>query len=149
MTRPAVLRLAFDELFAHKLALQLVRARLRQNWGRPTLAMDGIAPPSAPALPFAPTGAQNAPFAEIDRDMARRSACCGLLQGDVGAGKTLVAVLAMAAFCRGRPAIRPDGPDGKSSHGNISTGSRRWPRPLASKAVLLTGRMKQPSVARA
>jgi ATP-dependent DNA helicase RecG len=49
------------------------------------------------ALPFAPTGAQERAIADILRDMAQPERMLRLLQGDVGAGKTLVAVFAMAA----------------------------------------------------
>jgi len=88
-------RLAFDELLSNQLALAMVRANLRRLRGRP-LAGDGrLRAKVAAALPFALTGAQTRSLAEIDADMAAPSRMLRLLQGDVGSGKTVVALLAM------------------------------------------------------
>lgn len=89
-------RLAFDELFARQLALQLIRARRRGRPGR-ALAGDGVKVGAVlDAAPFAPTGAQRRSFMEIEADMAAPARMTRLLQGDVGAGKTFVAALAAA-----------------------------------------------------
>jgi len=88
-------RLAFDELLANQLALALIRRRLRRRKGR-ALAGDGRLVARARAvLPFVLTAAQEQAMAEIKADMAAPLRMLRLLQGDVGAGKTIVAMLAM------------------------------------------------------
>ncbi len=86
-------RLAYDEVFASQLALMLLRAQTRRRRGLP-IAGDGSLRDRL-TLPFAPTGAQRRAFAEIEGDMAQAVPMLRLLQGDVGAGKTLVAVMAL------------------------------------------------------
>ena len=86
-------RLAYDEVFANQLALTLVRASTRRRRGVP-LAGDGRLR-DALKLPYSPTGAQRRAVAEIEGDMAQSQPMLRLLQGDVGAGKTLVALMAM------------------------------------------------------
>ena len=88
-------RLAYDELLASQVALAFVRRRIRDRPGRP-LAGDGVLRAKALAafgLPL--TEAQRDVLAEIDADLAAPRRMLRLLQGDVGSGKTLVAVLAM------------------------------------------------------
>ncbi|WP_426164871.1 ATP-dependent DNA helicase RecG [Sandarakinorhabdus sp. DWP1-3-1] len=88
-------RLAYDELLANQLALLLVRRDTRMRKGR-ALAGDGrLTAPLIASLPWAMTGAQSRVLAEITGDMAQSSPMLRLVQGDVGSGKTLVALLAM------------------------------------------------------
>ncbi len=94
---PARQRLAYDEFFAHQLTLALARAALRRGPGRPTRGDGRLADKVRESLQFSPTGAQLRATAEITADMAADTRMMRLLQGDVGAGKTLVAVLAMCA----------------------------------------------------
>ena len=92
---PARRRLAFDELLANQLALALVRAQMRRLKGR-EMAGDGrLRRKILAALAFHLTGAQARSLAEIDADMAAPTRMLRLLQGDVGSGKTVVALLAM------------------------------------------------------
>jgi ATP-dependent DNA helicase RecG len=86
-------RLAYDEIFAGQLALMVLRASGRRRRGVP-IAGDGRLR-DALRLPFAPTGAQRRAIAEIDGDMAQGVPMLRLLQGDVGSGKTLVALMAL------------------------------------------------------
>ena len=86
-------RLAYDEVFANQLALMLVRASARRRRGMP-LAGDGRLRAQL-RLPYSPTGAQRRAMAEIEGDMAQGQPMLRLLQGDVGSGKTLVALEAM------------------------------------------------------
>ncbi|WP_293881464.1 ATP-dependent DNA helicase RecG [Sphingomonas sp.] len=86
-------RIAYDEVFANQLALMLVRASSRKRRGTP-LTGDGRHR-DALRLPYAPTGAQRRVMAEIEGDMAQPTPMVRLLQGDVGSGKTLVALEAM------------------------------------------------------
>jgi ATP-dependent DNA helicase RecG len=92
---PARERLAYDELLSHQLTLAIARARARRSSGRPTTGDGALRRAVLAALPYAPTGAQTRAGAEIEADMAAPTRMHRLLQGDVGAGKTLVALLAM------------------------------------------------------
>ena len=88
-------RLAYDELLANQLALLLVRADTRARRGR-ALAGDGrLVGPLRAGLPWPLTGAQERVLREIAGDMAQGQPMLRLLQGDVGSGKTLVALIAM------------------------------------------------------
>jgi ATP-dependent DNA helicase RecG len=86
-------RLAYDEVFANQLALMLVRASSRRRKGV-MLRGDGRLHDIL-KLPYAPTGAQRRAVAEIEADLQQEVPMLRLLQGDVGSGKTLVAVMAM------------------------------------------------------
>ncbi len=89
------MRLAYDELLANQLALALVRRNMKRARGR-VLHGDGkLKARVNAALPFALTASQNAALVEIQKDMASEQRMIRLLQGDVGAGKTVVALLAM------------------------------------------------------
>ena len=103
---PGRLRLALDELYAHQIALALMRQRLRVRTGRPNACGRTRADAIEAALPFALTQAQQAALAEIRADLATDARMLRLLQGDVGSGKTLVALLAMADVCEaGKQAV--------------------------------------------
>ena len=92
---PARERLAFDELLANQLALALIRKRLRTRKGR-TLQGDGrLVKRARAALPFTLTDGQESVLTEIRADMGSSARMLRLLQGDVGAGKTVIAFLAM------------------------------------------------------
>ena len=92
---PARARLAFDELLAHQLTLGLARVHRRKGKGRATQGDGALRRKVLAALPFRPTGAQMRAMDEIAEDMARGERMNRLLQGDVGAGKTLVAFMAL------------------------------------------------------
>ncbi|HUB10958.1 MAG TPA: ATP-dependent DNA helicase RecG [Acetobacteraceae bacterium] len=88
-------RLAYDELLAGQVALGVVRGRVRARPGR-ALAGDGTLRAKAlQRFGFAPTASQARALAEIDADLGAPRRMLRLLQGDVGSGKTLVAVLTM------------------------------------------------------
>ncbi len=88
-------RLAFDELLANQLALALVRRSLRRRPGRSQQGDGRFADKVAAALPYRLTGAQRTTLDEIYADMASPNRMLRLLQGDVGSGKTVVALFAM------------------------------------------------------
>jgi ATP-dependent DNA helicase RecG len=83
-------RLAYDELFANQLAMRLVRAALDKRRSAP-IAGDGRLV-EALKMPFALTGAQRRVIGEIEGDLAQSRPMLRLLQGDVGSGKTMVAL---------------------------------------------------------
>ena len=86
-------RLAYDEIFANQLALLLLRQVAQRKRGVP-LQGDGRLSAKL-QLPYRLTGAQQRVIGEIRGDMAQDRPMLRLLQGDVGSGKTLVALLAM------------------------------------------------------
>lgn len=88
-------RLAYDELLAGQVALGLVRRRSRDRPGRALCGDGALRAPALAAFGFPPTEAQRQAIAEIDADLAAPRRMLRLLQGDVGAGKTLVALMAM------------------------------------------------------
>ena len=90
---PARDRLAYDEVFANQLAEMLVRASWRRRRGEP-LNGDGSLR-DALKLPHVLTGAQQRSVREIEGDLQQNVPMLRLLQGDVGSGKTLVALMAM------------------------------------------------------
>jgi ATP-dependent DNA helicase RecG len=92
---PARKRLAYDELFAHQLTLALVRKTRRKRKGHPSEATGVLQSRVLDALPYRPTSAQERAVREISADMAAPERMNRLLQGDVGAGKTLVALMAL------------------------------------------------------
>ncbi|MCC5969880.1 MAG: ATP-dependent DNA helicase RecG [Pararhodobacter sp.] len=94
-THPARQRLAYDELLAHQLTLALARAARKRAPGVETRGDGRLVGRVLGALPYAPTGAQTRAIAEITADMASAQRMNRLLQGDVGAGKTLVAMAAL------------------------------------------------------
>jgi len=90
-------RLAADELLANQLALALVRASQKRAKGRPVVGDGKLRAKVEAALPFAMTGAQRRAIEEILADISGDERMLRLLQGDVGSGKTLVALMSMLA----------------------------------------------------
>jgi ATP-dependent DNA helicase RecG len=86
-------RLAYDELLANSLALLLVKAEGRRRRGQALVGDGGLR--ARLQLSFGLTGAQQRAIAEIEGDLAQEAPMLRLLQGDVGAGKTVVALSAM------------------------------------------------------
>ncbi|WP_185982628.1 ATP-dependent DNA helicase RecG [Aureimonas mangrovi] len=136
---PAWKRLAYDELLASQLALALSRQRMKKAPGR-ALGGDGARREAArAALPFALTEGQEKAVAEILADMGREERMLRLLQGDVGAGKTVVALMAMAAAAESgaqSALLAPTEILARQHHAGLS----RWCEAAGLSIVLLTGR---------
>jgi ATP-dependent DNA helicase RecG len=94
-TTAARSRLAYDELLANQLALSLVRAHQRRQKGRAIRGDGRLRARLIEALPFRLTASQDQAIQEITADMADPARMLRLLQGDVGSGKTVVALMAM------------------------------------------------------
>ena len=93
---PARARLAYEELFLHQAALQLRRGERRSGPPAASLGEPGeLIAGWVGSLPFAPTGDQRVAFAAIDADLAGTEPMQRLLMGEVGSGKTVVALYAM------------------------------------------------------
>jgi len=100
-TTPARERLAYDEILASQLAVALVRARRHRQKGRAIVGTGALTRPVEAALGFSLTGAQRLALAEIAAEMAQPRHMVRLLQGDVGSGKTVVALIAMLTAIEG------------------------------------------------
>ena len=88
-------RLAYDELLSNQLALALVRAHMKRTRGLSLKGDGSLRRKVLNALPFTLTGSQELAIQEIDADLAAEHRMLRLLQGDVGSGKTVVALMAM------------------------------------------------------
>jgi ATP-dependent DNA helicase RecG len=94
-TTPAQKRLIFEELFYLELGLELKRKKFRQRQGIPFETNPEVRSALRQVLPFHPTKAQKTALGEIVADMRAPEPMRRLLQGDVGSGKTIVALQAM------------------------------------------------------
>ncbi len=92
---PAHRRLIFEELFYLELGLELKRRKFKERAGIAFETNESVREAIRRVLPFHPTAAQKRALAEIVADMRRQSPMRRLLQGDVGSGKTIVALQAM------------------------------------------------------
>ena len=131
-------RLAYDELFAGQVATTLIRGRVRARSGKPLMGDSHLRDIAMQRFGFAPTASQVKALAEIDSDLASPRRMLRLLQGDVGSGKTLVALLAMLrAVEAGKQAalMAPTEVLAKQHHRTLT---RLCPVPVA----LLTGSIK-------
>jgi len=100
-TTPIRQRLAYDEILASQLAVGLVRARRHRQKGRALTGTGALTGRVEAALGFELTGAQRLAIAEIAAEMAQPRRMVRLLQGDVGSGKTVVALMAMLTAIEG------------------------------------------------
>jgi ATP-dependent DNA helicase RecG len=90
-------RIGYDELLASQIALALVRRQQKKAAGRVTAGDGALRRAIEAALPFKLTDGQRKAVADIHDDMEKPERMLRLLQGDVGSGKTVVALMAMAA----------------------------------------------------
>ncbi len=140
-TTSARQRLAFDELLSNQLALALVRLKSRSRRGR-TLHGDGhLRQKAEAALPYQLTGAQRRTLEEIYADMAGENRMLRLLQGDVGSGKTVVALMSMlnAVEAGGQAALMAPTEILAQQHGESL---RPYAEALGLRLEVLTGRTK-------
>ncbi|MEH6950588.1 ATP-dependent DNA helicase RecG [Nitrobacter sp. NHB1] len=134
-------RLAFDELLAGQLALALVRAQLRRPAGSRHAGDGHLRNKIIDALPYALTASQQQAAAAISDDLRQPVRMLRLLQGDVGSGKTVVALLAAAAVTEAGKQTALMAPTEILARQHIKTIA-----PLAEQAglrvAILTGREK-------
>jgi ATP-dependent DNA helicase RecG len=138
---PCWSRLAFDELLAGQLALALVRAQLRRPAGNRHAGDGHLRNKIIDALPYALTASQQQAAAAIADDLRQPLRMLRLLQGDVGSGKTVVALLAAAAVVEAGKQAALMAPTEILARQHIKTIA-----PLAERAglrvAILTGREK-------
>ena len=138
---PERARLAYDELLANQLALQIIRTKVKKRSGRRIDGDGRLKKRVIAALPFTLTTSQQMALSEISAELASPNAMLRLLQGDVGSGKTIVALLTMlqAVECGGQAALMA--PTEILARQHLAT-----IEPLASKiglsCAILTGREK-------
>jgi ATP-dependent DNA helicase RecG len=92
---PARSRLAFDELYANQLTMALARARYRRARGRALVGDGRLRALVMARLPYRLTRSQTAALADIEADLRSGERMLRVLQGDVGSGKTVVALFGM------------------------------------------------------
>ncbi|MGP3790230.1 ATP-dependent DNA helicase RecG [Pseudomonas sp. B392_1p] len=134
-------RLAFEELLTHQLSLQRLREQVR--------AQAAPALPIAQRLPqlflqnlgFAPTGAQQRVGAEIAYDLSQHEPMLRLVQGDVGAGKTVVAALAALQALEAGFQVALMAPTEILAEQHFINFSR-WLEPLGIEVAWLAGKLK-------
>jgi ATP-dependent DNA helicase RecG len=136
---PAWCRLAYDELLAGQLALALVRAHQRKLPGRGSSGEGILRAKVVAALPYSLTPSQGRAVDDIVTDLARPQRMIRLLQGDVGSGKTVVALLAAATVAEAGRQAALMAPTEILARQHLATIA-----PLAEKAgirvAILTGR---------
>ncbi len=131
-------RLAYDELLADQVARALIRGRLRLRPGRALVGDGQLRAQALARFGHAPTASQVQALAEIDADLASPRRMLRLLQGDVGSGKTLVALLAMLRAVEAGAQAALMAPTEMLAQQHHRTLSRLSPAPIA----LLTGSVK-------
>ena len=141
LSAPARTRLAYDELLANQLALAVIRQRLRRSAGRPLTAPGKLRKTILAKLPFKLTGAQARALAEIDADLADPHRMLRLLQGDVGSGKTLIALLAMATAVEAEAQAALMAPTELLGRQHLKT-IETFAAPAGLRIALLSGREK-------
>ena len=134
-------RLAYDELLANQLALFLVRAKMKREPGQVMQSAGDLENKLRAHLPFQLTSAQERVLNEIKQDMAASQKMTRLLQGDVGSGKTIVALLALLnAVEAGFQGVLM-APTDILARQHLNT-LKRYCDPLNVRVEILTGREK-------
>jgi ATP-dependent DNA helicase RecG len=138
---PAWRRVKFDEVLAQQLSLRRAYLARRQQGAPCLLARDDLAERLCAALPFALTGAQQRAVAEIAADLAAAYPMQRLLQGDVGAGKTIVAALAACQAISAGWQVAFMAPTEILAEQHYLK-LRSWLEPLGVRVAWLTGSLK-------
>jgi ATP-dependent DNA helicase RecG len=131
-------RLAYDELLADQVALAVVRGRVRARRGRKLIGDGSLRAKALARFGYTLTGSQTQALAEIDGDLSSERRMLRLLQGDVGSGKTVVALLAMLRAVEAGAQAAIMAPTEVLAKQHHRTLSRLSPAPVA----LLTGGVK-------
>ncbi len=138
---PAQQRLAFEELTAHQLSLRRLRQKARQDMAPAIVPTGKFSKAFLQQLPFQLTAAQKRVYDEIKQDLSGTAPMMRLVQGDVGSGKTVVAVLAaLQAVEAGFQAalMAPTELLAEQHLQNLTT----WLTPLGIKVEWLASKMK-------
>jgi ATP-dependent DNA helicase RecG len=140
-THPAQQRLTFEELLAHQISLRKLRIQHRRIRATALPAESALKRKLLESIPFQLTGAQQRVVGEIEQDLAQSRPMQRLVQGDVGAGKTIVSALAalqaIAAGCQ----VALMAPTELLAEQHLRS-FYQWLEPLGVRIAWLTGRMK-------
>jgi len=137
---PAHRRLALEELVAHRLGLRLLREQAQRRLA-PQIPRSGLSGRQLrAALDFTPTAAQERVLVEIGDDLIREQPMLRLMQGDVGAGKTVVAALAAADVVDAGHQVALMAPTEILAEQHLLTFSA-WFEPLGVEIAYLTGKL--------
>src|SRR5215472_8205847 len=139
---PAQRRLIFEELFFLELGLELKRRKLRAQPGIAFAITAGVREAVKRILPFHPTAAQKRVLKEIADDMQQPLPMRRLLQGDVGSGKTIVAMQAAAIAIENGYQVALMAPTEILATQHFLS-ARRMLEPVGYRIVLLTGSQEQ------
>ena len=134
-------RLAFEELLTHQLSMQRLRESLRSQHAPPLPKSQRLAGQFLAQLGFPPTGAQQRVGAEIAYDLSQSEPMLRLLQGDVGAGKTVVAALAALQALEAGYQVALMAPTEILAEQHFIS-FQRWLEPLGIKVAWLAGKLK-------
>lgn len=138
---PAQQRLIFEELVAQQLSMLQLRSQSQAQQARSYQRDQQLTPQLLAMLPFKPTGAQQRVLAEIDTDLAKTEPMLRLVQGDVGSGKTLVAVLSALPVIAAGDQVALMAPTELLAEQHAAT-FRRWLEPLGIQIAWLGGKTK-------
>lgn len=134
-------RLAYDELLANQIALLLIRQHRQRQPGRSIYGDGHLRDALTKALPYQLTGAQNRALEHIYKDMEAPHRMVRLLQGDVGSGKTVVAMMAMLKAIEDGYQAAFLAPTEILAIQHMATLSQ-WAKDVGIRVELLTGRTK-------
>lgn len=137
---PAQQRLAFEELLAHYLSLLRIRQQVQRHTAAALRPAGSLIAAFHRSLPFILTAAQGRAAAEIQKDLQKAVPMLRLLQGDVGAGKTVIAALAILQTVASGYQAAIMAPTELLAEQHYST-LRLWCRDLNVTIVLLTGKL--------
>ena len=138
---PAQLRLALEELVAHNLSLQMLRAQEKACLAVAMKSDQSIGGPFLADLPFQPTAAQQRVIQEIAHDMSLSSPMLRLIQGDVGSGKTFVAAMACITAIEAGQQVALMAPTELLGEQHLQT-FKQWLEPFNVRIAWLSGRIK-------
>ncbi|WP_169545505.1 ATP-dependent DNA helicase RecG [Sneathiella aquimaris] len=134
-------RLAYDELFANQLALELARRSMKRKKGRSLPSNGTLTEAVIDLLPFALTGAQRRAISEISADLTANYRMLRLVQGDVGSGKTMVALMTILQALENGAQAALMAPTEILARQHLE-GLDPYFKQLGLKTTLLTGRLK-------
>ncbi|MFV5386359.1 ATP-dependent DNA helicase RecG [Acinetobacter junii] len=140
-SHPAQQRLIFEELVAHQISLLTRRAYIRQIAAPRFSSSKVLAKSLLDALPFQMTNAQKRVSKEILRDLKQDQPMLRLVQGDVGAGKTLVAAVAACHALEAEWQVALMAPTEILAEQHYLN-FKRWFEPLGIKVAWLSGKQK-------
>ncbi len=139
---PAQRRLALEELLAHRLSLSDLKQRARERLRATPVRLDStVLTPLLDRLGFTLTGAQQRVIADIAQDLSQDGPMMRLVQGDVGAGKTVIAAAALLGAVRAGCQAALMAPTELLAEQHALT-LKQWLEPLGIEVVLLSGARK-------